>query len=168
MEILKNFGIQPTLLAAQIVNFTIILFVLKKFFYKPISKALDDRKKRIEQSLKNADEIESRLKSTEEKTAKILEEANSQSQIIINRAKSEAEIIYENARVDARKLAEDTIASARFQIEKQKQEMQKSLERETLTLVVEVVKKVLGKNLKTKEKQDLTQKAAQEITHKVS
>jgi len=52
MEILKEFGIQPTLLLAQIVNFLIILFVLKKFFYKPIIKVLDARKKRIEVSLK--------------------------------------------------------------------------------------------------------------------
>ena len=76
MEILKNFGIQPTLLLAQIVNFTIILFVLKKFFYKPITKVLEERKRRIEESLKNADEIEAKLQKTAEKTAQILEFGN--------------------------------------------------------------------------------------------
>ena len=110
MEILKNFGIQPILLLAQIVNFTIILFVLKKFFYRPITKVLEDRKKRIEESLKNADEIEARLKKTEGKTAQILEEARAQAQNIIATTNSEAEKIYEKASADARKLAEDTIA----------------------------------------------------------
>ena len=72
MEFLKEFGIQPTLLIAQIVNFLIILFILKKFFYKPIIKLLDDRKKKIEESLKNAELIEERLKQTEEKSAQII------------------------------------------------------------------------------------------------
>ena len=168
MEILKNFGIEPTLLLAQIVNFLIILFVLKKFFYKPITKALDDRKRRIEQSLKNADEIEEKLKKTEEKTTQILEEARNQAQSIIQDTTKEAERILENANLEARKTAEDTITSAREDIEKQKEQMQKSLEKETLTLVAEVVKKILGRNLNQREKQDLTSKAISDITKQVS
>ena len=58
MQIFESFGIQPTLLLAQIVNFLIILFLLQKFFYKPIFKMFEDRKKRIEESLKSADLIE--------------------------------------------------------------------------------------------------------------
>ncbi len=168
MEILHNFGIQPTLLLAQIVNFTIILFVLKKFFYKPITKALEDRKRRIEESLKNADEIEAKLKKTEEKTAQILEEARTNAQNIITGAKSEAERIFDLASADSRKLAEETIAQSRDQIEKQKLEMQRQLEKETLTLVAEVVKQVLGRNLRSKERQDLTANTVTEITRKVS
>ena len=167
MEILRNFGIQPTLLLAQIVNFTIILFVLKKFFYKPITKALDDRKKRIEESLKNADEIEARLKKTAEKTAQILESARTQSQNIIAGTNKEAQRIYETASLEARKLTEEAVSKAGEQIEKQRQEMQKSLERETLTLVAEVVKKVLGRNLNPKERQNLTNKAIGNMTKHV-
>lgn len=164
MDILTRFGIQPTLLLAQIVNFTIILFVLKKFFYKPITKALDDRKKRIEESLKNADEIEARLKKTEQKTEQILESARNQSQNIIAGANKEAERIYDTASLEARKLTEEAVLGAREQIERQRVEMQKSLEKETLNLVVEVVKKVLGRTLKPNEKQGLTSKAVTEIT----
>ena len=65
MEIIRNFGIQPVLLLAQIVNFLIILYLLQKFFYKPIVKLLEQRKKRIEESLKNADLIEEKLKKTQ-------------------------------------------------------------------------------------------------------
>lgn len=167
MEILTRFGIQPTLLLAQIVNFTIILFVLKKFFYKPITKALENRKRRIEESLKNADEIETRLKKTEEKTAQILESARSQSQNIIAGANKEAQRIYETASLEARKLTDEAISKAREQIDRQRQEMQKSLEKETLTLVAEVVKKVLGRNLSFKERQDLTNKSIENITNQV-
>lgn len=168
MEILTRFGIQPTLLLAQIVNFTIILFVLKKFFYKPISKALDDRKRRIEESLKNADEIEARLKKTEEKTDQILESARSQSQNIIAGANKEAERIYETASLEARELTDEAVSKAREQIEKQRQEMQKQLEKETLAMVSLVVKKVIGRNLKENERQSLSTKAISEIQKQIS
>lgn len=167
MEILKNFGIQPTLLVAQIVNFLIILFLLKKFFYKPILKVLDDRKKRIEESLKNADLISEKLQKTDESTKKIIADAQLQTQSLINDAKREANNITEKAARDGRQTIEDALTDAKAQIENQRVEMQRQLERETLDLVVRVVNKVLGRNLSQKEKQALTGSATHEITKQI-
>lgn len=163
MEIIKNFGIQPVLLLAQIVNFLIILFLLQKFFYKPIAKVLEDRKKRIEESLKNADLIEERLQKTQENSAKIIEEAQRNAQALITDAKKEDERISVQTSLDARKTIEEATEEAKKQIEAQKIQMQKQLERETLFLVVDVVKKVLGRTLNPKERQSLTTKALSEI-----
>src|SRR3972149_5588060 len=163
MGFLKEFGIQPTLLIAQIVNFLIILFLLKKFFYKPIIKLLDDRKKKIEESLKNADLIEERLNQTEEKSAQIIEEARRNSQNLISESKKEADRILAQAAIEARKNTEQAIADAQTQISLQKQEMKK----ETLSLVVAVVNKVLGRTINPKEKQALTSKAASEIGRQI-
>ena len=167
MEFLNEFGIQPTLLIAQIVNFLIILFLLKKFFYKPIIKLLDDRKKKIEESLKNAELIEERLKQTEEKSAQIIEESRRNSQNLIAESKKEANRILTQAAIEARKSAEQTILDAQTQINLQNQEMKKELEKETLSLVVAVVNKVLGRTVSPKEKQVLTSRAASEITRKI-
>ena len=167
MEFLKDFGIQPTLLIAQIVNFLIILFLLKKFFYKPIIKLLDDRKKKIEESLKNAELIEERLKQTEEKSAQIIEEARRNSQNLITESKKEADRILAQAAIETRKSAEQAILDAQAQITLQKVEMKKELEKETLSLVVAVVNKVLGRTVSPKEKQVLTSRAASEIIRKI-
>lgn len=167
MEILTNFGIQPTLLVAQIVNFLIIIFLLKKFLYKPILKVLEDRRKKIEESLKNADLIEERLQRTNDQTEKIIADAQTQAQVLIANAKKEAERIGENATLEARKNAEAMLAEARIQIEVQRQSMQERLEKETLELVIAVVKKVLGRNLKPEEKQSLTDSATREITKQI-
>src|SRR3990167_8092514 len=167
MEFLKEFGIQPTLLIAQIVNFLIILFLLKRFFYKPIIKLLDDRKKNIEESLKNTELIEERLQQTEEKSTQIIEEARRNSQNLISKSKKEAYRILAQAAIEARKSAEQTILDAQTQLNLQKQEMKKEIERETLTLVVEVVRKVLGRTVSPKEKQVLTSRAASEIGRKI-
>ena len=55
MEILENFGVNPVLLAAQIVNFIIVLFILKKFLYKPILDLLKKRQFTIKEGLKQAE-----------------------------------------------------------------------------------------------------------------
>ena len=168
MEIIRNFGIQPVLLLAQIVNFLIILYLLQKFFYKPIVKLLEQRKKRIEESLKNADLIEEKLKKTQEQSVQILAEAQKNSQALIASAKGESEKIISQATLEARKQLEEILTQSQVQIEAQRIQMQKKLERETLNLVVEVVKKVLSRTLKPKERQDLTTKALSEIERQVS
>lgn len=163
MEILTNFGIQPILLLAQIVNFLIILYLLKRFFYGPISKVLEDRKKRIDQSLKNAQLIEEKLAATETKTAQILKEAQNNATNIISEAKQETERIMAAAQQDARQLAQDQLVLAKDQIQKAHAQMQKELERDTLTLVAQVVQKILGRTLSTGERRRLTDKATDEI-----
>jgi len=162
MQIFENFGIQPTLLLAQIVNFLIILFLLKKFFYKPIIKVLEDRKNRIEDSLKNADLISEKLAKTDEKSRLIIEGAQKNTQDLISDAKSEAGRILNQAQEDARAAGQEAIIQVRAQIENERVKMQKELEDQTLNLVIGVVKKVLSKTLSVKEKQTITKEA---ITH---
>ncbi len=168
MEILKNFGVEPTLLFGQIVNFLVILFLLRKFFFGKIMGMLEDRKKKIEESLQNADLIEKRLAETEQKSAQILENAQKQAQILLNQAKSEAQNIANQANLDSRQAMEETLKAAQSQIEAQKEQMQKEIQAETLSLVSVIVQKVLGRTLKGSEKQILTQQAIGEITRKVS
>lgn len=168
MEIFKNFGIQPVLLLAQIVNFLVILFVLKRFFYKPIVKILEDRKKKIEESLKNADLIEQKLAQTEEKSAAILESARKNAEELMADAKAEAQRIASAARAEARASTEETLKKALEQIQLEREKMQKDLEDQTLDLVVATVKKVLGRTLKDSEKKALTAKSILQITKSIN
>ena len=167
MEILNNFGIQPILLLAQIVNFLIILFLLKKFFYKPIVKVLDDHKKRIEESLKNADLIEENLKKTEEKSAQILEEANIAAKNIISKANKEAERIASLALDEAKLTIEEAKKEAVAQMQIHKTVLQKQLEKETILLVAQVVKKILGRTMNEKERRELQSRSVTEVIKQV-
>lgn len=168
MDILDQFDIQPVLLLAQIVNFLIILVVLKKFFYKPIVKMLDDRKNKITESLKNADQISEKLQKTEEKTAEILEKARTQAQEIISEAKTESQRIFDEATKESKEAGEQILARTRLEIAKEKEAMKQEIEKDTMILVTGVVQKVLGKTLKPAEKQNLTQKAINEMSKSVS
>ncbi|UJF16458.1 hypothetical protein LZ578_04960 [Jeotgalibaca sp. MA1X17-3] len=58
-------------IAAQIVNFFVLLIILQYFFYKPITKAMADRKERILKAEKAADskmsEAEELIKTYDDK-----------------------------------------------------------------------------------------------------
>ncbi len=164
MEILTNFGIQPVLLLAQIVNFLIIFFLLKRFFYAPIVKMLNSRKKTIEESLRNAQEIEAKLVKTQEESTRILEQAQNKAEQLIADAQSQADTITAQTAQEARKTIEEALKQAQDQINAQKLQMQKGLEAETMTLVTEVVKKVLGRNMNAKERASLTEKSITQMT----
>ena len=167
MDILTNFGVQPTLLFGQIVNFLIILFLLKKFFFGKITKALDDRKQKIAESLKNADLIEQKLTQTEEKSKKILEDAQNASQKIITDAKVEAQKLTANAAEDAKNIIADASLAAQGQIISEREKMKDELMQETLILVTVVTQKVLGRNLKPQEKLALTKQSVGDMIKKI-
>jgi F-type H+-transporting ATPase subunit b len=163
MEILQNFGIQTNLLVAQIVNFLIIFFVLKKFFYKPIVKTLEDRKKTIAESLKNAETIEKTLAETEKKAEAVYAATHKESAEILTAAKNEAEKLLEQARNSSKEMLEETLKKAREEISFEKAEMKKELEGSILKLATKVAEKVLSRNLNDKERESLTKKAFSEI-----
>lgn len=168
MDVTKQFGIEPTLLVAQIINFLIILFVLKKFFYKPITKMLDARRATIAESLKNAEEIEQKLQETEEKSAKIIADSQQKAEQLLEDAKTQAENITNAAIDEAKKAQAELMQKAMEQIAAEKETMKKDIEEETLALVVEVTQKVLGRSMKNSEKAELTKKAIAQMSEKVS
>ncbi|MDP3941653.1 MAG: ATP synthase F0 subunit B, partial [bacterium] len=90
MEILDKFGIDPVLLVAQFINFGIILYVLKKFLYKPVMMMLKTRRDEIQKGLTDA-----------EKAAKLLEEASEKEKKLLRNAQQEAKKLLSDARVQA-------------------------------------------------------------------
>ncbi len=168
MEAFKSFGVEPILLLAQIVNFLVIVFLLKKFFYGPVVKMLADRRARIEESLKNADEIEKRLEETDLKVKKAFEEARANAQAIMQDAKSEAKRIVDAATEEGHKITESALTEARSQIELERLRVQKELQAETATIAGVLLKKVLSRTMSSKEKQELTKTSVAQITKQVS
>src|SRR3989344_7190785 len=113
MEFLKDFGVNPILLLAQIVNFTILLLLLKKFFYKPILKVLEERKHKIETAVLQAEEIQKKLEETQVQQEKLIGEAEAQASRIIEETREAAKNLQEKATSEANKKVEETLIKAR-------------------------------------------------------
>ena len=107
MELLNSLGINAKLLIAQIVNFLILLFVLYKFAYGPVLRMLDERTKKIEKGMKDAEASGKKLEEIAAKEKGILDEAKNQAKEIVKRS--------EDAAV---KQAEEIVITAKDQTQK--------------------------------------------------
>lgn len=117
---IQAIGLDIKLITAQVVNFLIVLLVLRFFAFKPIVAVLMERRKRIADALKHAEQIERDKRDLEEKTVKVLAKARFQASTIINQAKAEAAAL--------RKATDDELKQERERIiEQAKQEIDEQL-----------------------------------------
>ncbi len=114
---MEALGLDLKLLVAQIVNFAILFFVLTKFLYKPLLKLLDERKKKVEETLTNSLKIEERLVKLEEEKKKVLESEREKGKTfaaeLIAQANQEKEKIISEAKSAANREAEKGIERIR-------------------------------------------------------
>lgn len=90
-EALSSLGINFKLLAAQLVNFGLLLVLLYLFLYKPILKMLKERSDKVQKGLADAQEIEKKLEEVEIDVQKKLSSAEKDAAQILAEAKSQTE-----------------------------------------------------------------------------
>jgi len=76
----ETFGVNWPFFIAQLINFVVVLFVLKKFAFTPIQGILEERRNRIAQGEAKLVEIEQQLADSEKEKAALLEKANADAQ----------------------------------------------------------------------------------------
>jgi F-type H+-transporting ATPase subunit b len=164
MEIIKNFGLDPVLLGAQVVNFLIILFLLKKFAYKPILAILKKRQVTIKDGLKQAEEARIKLEKVVIEEKNILRQAQLQSKKIIEDAKQESIEITKQMNEDAKKQTEKMLTDAKEQILRESTEAEKRLAINTSKTAVAILEKALKEFFTTKEQGQIITKTLKKIS----
>lgn len=163
MEIIENFGIDPVLLAAQIVNILIILAVLRKFVYGPVLEILNKRKQTVEKGLKDAEESRILLEKAEEKEREIITDAQQQAKRIIDDAKKQAFGEADQIKESAKKQTDKMLQDARAQIEQETKEAESKLSTKINDLSIGLLTKTLSDLFGEKEEKQLLQKAIKQI-----
>lgn len=163
MEILNEFGVKPILLVAQIVNFILLLFILKKLLYKPLLKVLEDRKTKIAESLKNAEAIELKLEEIEKSRDKKLEIAAKESKKMIDEAMASAQQIIAESHEKALEQTKVMIAKSEEQMNLERDKLHQEIRSEIADLVALGLQKVAGKVLTAKDKEELVKSALKDF-----
>ena len=135
------------LLFWMVVIFGIVFFLLWKFGFPVITDMVDKRSAKIAQSLKDADEIAARMEEWKGEHARMMEETRKQQSEIIREATETRAKIISEAKVQAKQEADAMIASAKAQIEAEKESALRDVRREIAVLGVEVAEKILRHEL---------------------
>src|SRR6266446_6251075 len=136
-----TFGWNWQLFLSQVVSFCIVAFLLRRFAYKPILGVLEERRRRIEEGLINAEKIKKELAEAEKRYAEILAKANADAQKMIDEARESSAHLAERKQQEAIAAAEQIIAKAREASAIEHERTMEALKRELGRLVVDTTAK---------------------------
>lgn len=162
MDFLKDFGVEPIMLLAQMVNFAILLFILKRFLYKPILKVLEERKNKIATSMKQSEQIQKKFEELDVKQQEILDNARNESAQIIDAAKSEAKTLANQIQIEASNQTQLSLKRAQETLALEKQKMISEAKKEIVSVVTSATQKVIGKMMTKKDNDRLVTEAVNE------
>jgi len=152
---MKELGIEPILLLAQIINFGIIVFLLKKFLYKPVLTMLDKRRKEIEKGLELTEKAKTEQEKFEKKRDTLLDEARKQAKSIIDEAKKQGKEKEKEIIANAHKESAEVLDRAQKHIEELGIDARKKARAESVDLAVEMIERVLPEVLRESDHRKL-------------
>ena len=152
MNALGPLGIEPALFIAYVVNFVILVFLLRVFLYRPVLNMLGQRRERIQESLAEADRVRQEAAVQRSEFERELEEARRTSQEAAVRAAQETEKMRDAILAEARKEADRILDQARQQIEMDRRQAVAELRHGVVDLAVDLARRVIGETVTVDER----------------
>lgn len=144
---IADLGLNLPVLVAQLVNFTILLIVLRLVAWGPLMKMLDERRERIAESLSAAEQAKVQAAESERVLQDQMESSRREGQQLIAQAQEIAQRIQADARTQAQTDADATLARARNEIKLERDTAIADLRREFADLTIAAAEKVINQSL---------------------
>jgi len=144
---MSQLGLNVPVLVAQLINFFVLLILLRLFLYRPILEMLDRRSQRIREGLAAAEQSKEQAAEAEQEVARQLDEARRQGQTLVSQAQETSTRIQEEARNQARREAEQLLERARNEIQLERDQAIAELRKEFADLTVRAAEKVISQSL---------------------
>jgi F-type H+-transporting ATPase subunit b len=155
--------VTPGLMIWTIVCFAVTYFVLKRFAFGPIQQTIDTRRKRIEESIAEADRAREEAKNLLEEHRQLIGQAKSQSEEILAEARRVADSQRERVRVETEEDRQRRLDETRRQIEQATHQAIGEIRDEVGKLSVAAAEKITRKSLDAADQQRLIDEALAEI-----
>jgi F-type H+-transporting ATPase subunit b len=116
----ETLGINPLSLIAQIISFGIVYFILSRFVFPPVRKALDERRAAVSKTFEDQAAIEARLLEFDKEQKARQKEAQEEIQRMLAEAKDSAALIKKDLVAKAQEAANAEFALAQKRIEQER------------------------------------------------
>ncbi|HEX3569002.1 MAG TPA: F0F1 ATP synthase subunit B [Candidatus Saccharimonadales bacterium] len=158
-SLFEALGINWKLLVEQAIAFLILVFILGKFVYPALIKAIDARRDQIEAGLKEAKQSQEALEEAETKVADMIEQARKEADDIIGRSHQEAVAMVTEAEDKAKQRANQIVEDARAQLDIDVTRAREALKQDTIKLVATATERIIGEKLDDRKDSGLITKA---------
>ena len=143
------------LLFWMLLSFSIVLFILRKFAWKPILKVLKDRDETIAKSIDSAKQAKEEMERLHEDNKKILAEARRERDKLLKNATDTKNKIIRQAEEEAKTKANQIMQDTHLEIENQKQKIISEIKKEVAELSINIAEKIIKKELQPENKQKM-------------
>jgi F-type H+-transporting ATPase subunit b len=147
--VMPDFG----LLFWMVLSFSILLFILKKFAWKPILKALADRERSIDEALKAARHAKDEMTRLQADNEKIFRGAIIEREQIVKEAREMKESIVRDAKTQAAIEAGKVMDNAKMAIEQEKASAISEIKEIISTFSIDIAEKILKERLDDEKNQ---------------
>lgn len=162
-EVLNSFQVTWPSFLVSVLNFSILLVILHRFAYKPLLKVMDERRQKIAESMKQAEQIKEELAKAQAAREEILAKANASAQRMIDEAKLAAEKFRDQKLNEALQSAQDTLRKAQEAGRMEREKIMADLRKEMVGLVIATTSKVAGKVLNEDDQKRLANETLREL-----
>jgi len=135
------------------IAFSLLLWILAKFAWKPIMKGLRERENTISDALNEANKAREEMKQLKFSNEQLLKEAKEERDLILRDARKVKESVIENARLKANEEANRIIENAKETINNEKLAAITDMKNQLALLSIEIAEKIIKKELEGKDKQ---------------
>lgn len=134
-------------LIINIINIIVLFVIVKSLAYKPVKKFLDERKKRIDESLKNAADKNAEAEALKAQYEESVKQSRLESDKIIGEAEQSAQKKAAEITADAEKKAAEITEKARKDAEREYNERLSGLRADVTDIAFDISKKILSRDV---------------------
>lgn len=155
--------VDPGLAIWTIVVFLTLLFLLKKFAWGPLLRALEARQEKIQKSLDDAQKAQQELERLNRESADIIKKAHADAESIVSKSYADAEKLRDEMKLKAREEAEAIFRDARSQIETETGKALRQIRSEIADMSVMVASKLIQRNFTREDNNELIEETLKQI-----
>jgi F-type H+-transporting ATPase subunit b len=137
----------------QIIIFVLLLLLLRKFAWKPILGAVNDREEGIKNALDSAEKAKLEMQNLQADNEKLLQEARAERESMMKEAREIKTKMIADAKEEAKSEGDKIVANAQAAIESEKKSAIAELKQQVASLSLEIAEKVVKHELSDKDKQ---------------
>lgn len=165
--VLELFGLNGKLFLAQLINFAVVLFVVARWVYKPLLKAIDAREGTIQKGLQDAEEAKRERQAAVADARSAHDQAQVEARALIEVARREAIVERAKLMAETQVELERQLNEARTRLKEEKLVMTAAFKKEMVELVLAATTKVVAKTLDEKGHRALIEEAIKELEEHV-
>jgi F-type H+-transporting ATPase subunit b len=153
----------PGLMIWTLICFAITFFVLKRFAFGPIQKAIDERRDRIRKAVEEADSARAEARNLLERHKQLIGQAKGEAADILADARKVADAQIERVKGEAEEERQRRLEETRRQIDAETKRSLDLIRSEVADLTLEATARVTGKVLDTEDQRRLIDEAIAEL-----